>query len=228
VSGDGGGARITADVLKLFLDTPEKRFQLMVSITRGIENFSEDMLRAIDRETFFENLECLNFFFAEIRARCAGEWSQEVSKAAHHGDWDYLAAYIEAGKEITPEMRPSIIAALRGEPRVGNPPKTRTEIDSYTRALFVVQREQEGMKLARAKEAAEQYFDVSDTTLKKDIKANAADLRKLDQFYNQTRSYVEALTNHGVRNGWIERWAAEWHVSRVIAQLTPPPAESYK
>ena len=35
-----------------------------------------------------------------------------MSDAALHGDWEYLAAYIEGGQEITLEMRPTIVAAL--------------------------------------------------------------------------------------------------------------------
>jgi hypothetical protein len=197
----------------------------LVAIVHEFQTCGEAEIKALDHQAFLDALNRLDFFFKEIRSLAASEWRREVAEGARHGDWETLAAYIEGGGEITEEMRPTIVACLRGEPRIGNPPKTRTEIESYARALFVIQHEQEGMKLARAKEAAQEWFGVSDTTLKKDMKANEGGLRKLKKFYSVVRKYVGLLVSHGVRHGWADRDFAEWQINRVIAVLTDVPAE---
>ena len=200
---------------------------LLPAIMHQILTTKELDIAVMEEEAFLEHLDCLDFFYDELTRLAHRELTKEVSDAALHGDWEYLAAYIEGGQEITLEMRPTIVAALRQEKRIGNPPKARSGIESYGRAAWVVEDQLSGRKLARAKETALHVFDVSDTTLKKDMKEYANGLRAMGAFHGCVIKYTEHLTAFGVRKGWIDSFYANWLVTRAVAQSVAPKGRPY-
>ena len=114
-----------------------------------------------DREEFFEALRFMVMRLHVVRGHTSLE--RQVVRAAHYGDWLFLAKYLEWGFEITDEMRKFLIAVLRQEVKRPNsrPASFETRKREMDVALFVSEQVKHGKKKERAIEDAEEKFDLS-------------------------------------------------------------------
>jgi hypothetical protein len=116
----------------------------------------------------------------------------EIFAVARIGDWDSLAAHIERGGEITPEMREFLAGVLRKKVKraANRPPKEDTRLFHKAIAMFrIFLQEQRGLSATAAEARVAEDFGVDRSTVQRAMRRLKAEADKSPTYRLLARRY---------------------------------------